>query len=86
MDILWDFHTPRWLGVPLLLAPKWLKKYLFVLQSHVNQTAEEVYPESACAPDLKSIFHFLVFLVPSDKKSDCLDTKFFEAHRIVQYL
>lgn len=63
MDILWVFHTPRLAKSVIATGTKMDEKYLFVLKSHINQTAEEVYPESAYAPDLKSIFHFLVFLV-----------------------
>jgi len=37
---------------------------LFVLQSHISLTVEEAYPKSACAPDHKCIFSFLVILVP----------------------
>lgn len=63
MDILQAFHTPRLARSVIATRIKMVEKYLLVLQSYINQTAEEVYPESACALDLKSIFHFLVFLV-----------------------
>lgn len=63
MDILQDLHTPRLARSDSAAHIKMVKKYLLVLLSHVNQTAEEVYPASACATDLKSIFHFLIFLV-----------------------
>lgn len=39
---------------------------LFVLQSHISLTAEAAYPKSACAPDRKCIFSFLVFLVSGE--------------------
>ena len=64
---------------------------LFVLQSHINLTAEEAYPKSACAPDDKCLFSFVFFSFSSfwcqsQAKSGCLDNKFFEAPRRVQCL
>lgn len=75
MDILWDFHTPRMARSVISTGTKMDEKYLFMLQSCINQTAEDVYPESACAPNLKSIFPFLVLLVSESGEIRLLEQK-----------
>lgn len=55
--------TPSLANSGVVTATQMDKEGLFVLQSHINLIAEEPYPKSACAPDHKCIFSFLVFLV-----------------------
>lgn len=77
--------TPQdWLGVSLLLAPKWMKN-ICLCWSHVSIRLQRRFTQNLPVLQIsKASFVSWSFWCPSQEKSDCLDTKCFEAHRIAQ--